>query len=92
VAIVLQVFGNKMTWKMLGPERVEGNYQFRIIHSEEACDLFRSPSVVWIVSSRTLEWAEHVARTGEMRMTCRILVRINLGKSPLGNQEEAAMY
>jgi len=39
--------------------------QFRILHIEELCDLYRSSTIVRLVKSRRLWWAGHVARMGE---------------------------
>jgi hypothetical protein len=37
-----------------------------------------------VIKSRRMRWAEHVARTGERRAVCRVLVGRAEGKKPLG--------
>jgi hypothetical protein len=46
--------------------------------------LFSSPNVVWVIKSRRMRWAEHVARMGEGRGLYRVLVGKPEGKIPLG--------
>jgi hypothetical protein len=45
--------------------------------------VYRSPSVVRIVKSRRLQWAGHVARTGETRNAYSVLVGKPHEKCPL---------
>jgi hypothetical protein len=46
---------------------------WRKLRSEELCDLYSSPSIIRIIKSRRMRWAEHVARMGKPE-----------GKRPLG--------
>jgi hypothetical protein len=39
---------------------------------------------VWVIKSRRLKWAGHVARMGEGRVVYRVLVGKPEGKRPLG--------
>jgi hypothetical protein len=39
-----------------------------------------------MIKSRRLRWADHIARMGEKRNVCRILVGKPEGKRPLGRQ------
>jgi hypothetical protein len=41
-------------------------------------------SIVRVIKSRRMRWAGHVARTGEGRGACRVLVGRPEGKRPLG--------
>ena len=47
-------------------------------------DLHPSPSIVWVIKSRRMKWAGHVARMGEERGVNRVLVGKPEGKRPLG--------
>jgi hypothetical protein len=38
-------------------------------HNEELHNLYSSPSIIRIIKSRMMRWAEHVARMGEKRNT-----------------------
>jgi hypothetical protein len=39
--------------------------EWRKLHKEELRDLYSSPSIIRIIKSRRMKWAEHVARMGE---------------------------
>jgi hypothetical protein len=43
-----------------------------------------SPSIIRMIKSRRMRWARHIARMGEKRNACRILVGKLDGKRPLG--------
>jgi len=48
--------------------------EWRRLHNEELNDLYFSPSLVRVISSRRMRWAGHVARKGEVRDVYRALV------------------
>jgi hypothetical protein len=56
---------------------------WRKLHNEELRDLYSSPSIVRIIKSRRIRWAEHVARMGEKRNAHRLLVGKPEGNRPL---------
>jgi len=56
----------------------------RKLHNEELNDLYSLPNIVWVVKSRQIRWAGHVARMGKDRVVHRVLVGKPEGKSPLG--------
>ena len=41
---------------------------------EELNDLYSSPNIVRVIKWRRMGWAGHVARTGEERGVCRVLL------------------
>jgi hypothetical protein len=43
-----------------------------------------TPNIVWVIKSRRMRWAGHVARMGEGRGVYRVLVGRPEGKRPLG--------
>jgi hypothetical protein len=45
-----------------------------------------SPSIIRMIKSRRMRWAEHVARMGEKRNAYRVLVGKSEGKRPLGRR------
>jgi hypothetical protein len=46
--------------------------------------LYSSLNIVWVVKTRRMRWAGHVARMWEDRGVHRLLVRMPEGKGPLG--------
>jgi hypothetical protein len=46
--------------------------------------LYSSPSIVGVIKARRMRWAGHVARMGEVRGACNILVGRPEGRRPLG--------
>jgi hypothetical protein len=57
---------------------------WRKLHNEEFHNLYSSPSIIRIIKSRRMRWAGHVARIGEKRNMCSLLVEKPEGKRPLG--------
>jgi hypothetical protein len=53
-------------------------------HNEELHNLYSSPRIIRIIKSRRMRWVGHVARMGEKRNVCRLLVGKPEGKRPLG--------
>jgi hypothetical protein len=78
------MFENRVLSKTFGPKRDEVNGEWRKMHNEELRDSYSSPSIIRIIKSRRMRWAGHVARMGEKRNACRLLVGKPEGKRPLG--------
>jgi hypothetical protein len=57
---------------------------WRKLHNEELHNLYSSPSIIRMNTSRRMRWAGHVARMGAKTNAYRILVRMPEGKRPLG--------
>jgi hypothetical protein len=53
------------------------------LHNEELTDLYSSPNIVWVIKSRRMRWAEHVARMGKRRGLYRVLMEMPEGNRPL---------
>ena len=68
---------------IFGPRRDEVTGKWRRLHNEELNDLYSSPNNVRVIQSRRMRWAGHVARMGEERGACRVLVGKPEGKRPL---------
>jgi hypothetical protein len=45
---------------------------WRKLHNEEFRDLYSSPSIIKIIKSRRMIWAEYIARMGEKRNAYRL--------------------
>jgi hypothetical protein len=48
--------------RIFGPKRDEVTGVWRKLHNEELHDLYSSPTIVWVIKSRRMRWAGHVAR------------------------------
>jgi hypothetical protein len=77
------VFENRLLGRIFGPKRDKVSRHLRKLY-EELHNLFSSPSIIRMTKTRTMRWAWHVARMGEKRNACRILVGKPEGKKPLG--------
>jgi hypothetical protein len=80
----LKVFENRVLRRIFGPKMDGVTGGWRKLHNEELHNLYSSPSIIRIITSRRMRWAEHVARMGEKRNVYRLLVGKPEGKSPLG--------
>ena len=70
--------------RVFGSKRDEVTGEWRKLYNEELSDLYSLPNIVWVVKSRRLRWAGHVARMGEGIGVHRVLVGKPEGKSLLG--------
>ena len=80
----LRVFENMVLRRIFGPTRDEVTGKWRRLHNEELNDLYSSPNIVWVIKSKRMRWAGHVARMGEEMGVYRVLVRKPEGRRPLG--------
>ena len=58
--------------------------EWRKLHIEELNDLHSSPNIIWVIKSRRMRWAGHVAHMGERRGIYKVLMGKSEGKRPLG--------
>jgi hypothetical protein len=78
------VFENKALRRIFGPRRDEVTGDWRRLHNEEINVLYSSPNIMWVIKSKRIRWAGHVARMGEERGVYGGLVEKPEGKRPLG--------
>ena len=64
----LRVLENRVLRRVFGPKRDEVTGEWRKLHNEELSHLYSLPNIVWVVKSRRMRWAGHVARMGEGRV------------------------
>jgi hypothetical protein len=69
----LRVFENRVL-RIFGLNRVEVTGEWRKLHYGELNDLCWSPNIVWVIKSRRMSWAWHVARVGEKKGVYSVLV------------------
>jgi hypothetical protein len=79
----LGVFENKVLRRIFGLMIDEVTGEWRKLHNEELHDLYSSPSIIRIVKARSMRWVGNVARMGEKRNSCRLLVGKPEGRRPL---------
>jgi len=70
----LRVFENRVLRRVFGPRRDEVTGEWKKLHNEELSDLYSLPNILWVVKSRRMRWAGHVALMGQGRGVYRVLV------------------
>jgi hypothetical protein len=65
---------NRVLRRKFLPKRNEVRGGWRKLHNEELRDLYPSPSIIRIIKSMRMRWAEHVALIGEKKNAYRLLV------------------
>ena len=70
----LRVFENRVLRRVFGPKRDEVTGEWRKLPNEELSDLYSLSNIVWVVKSRRMRLAGHMARMGEGRGVHRVLV------------------
>ena len=73
-----------MVLRIFGPRRDEVTGEWRRLYNEKLNDLYSSPNIVWVIKSRRMICAGHVARMSEERGLYRVLVGKPEGRRPLG--------
>jgi hypothetical protein len=79
----LRIVENRVLRRIFGPKREEDG-SWRKLHNDELYNTYSSPTIVRVIKSRKMRWAEHVARMGEGKGAYRVLVGWPEGKRPLG--------
>ena len=64
----LKVIENRVLRRIFGPKRDEVTGEWRRLHKEKPNDLNASLNS-WVIKSRRMRWAGHVARMGDRRDT-----------------------
>jgi hypothetical protein len=59
------VFENRVLRRIFGQKRDGEAGGWRKLHNEELRDLYTSPSIIRIIKSRKMKWAEQVARMAD---------------------------
>jgi len=80
----LRVFENRVLRRIFGPKRDEVTGEWRKLHNEELNNLYSSPNIVWVIKSRRMRWAGHVAHMVEGRGAYRVLLGKPEKRRPLG--------
>jgi hypothetical protein len=86
----LRVLENRVLRRIFGLKRDEVRERWRKLHNEELRDLYSSPSRIKIFKSR-MRLAGNIARKGEKKNACRLLLGKPEGKRPLGKSKRRWM-
>jgi hypothetical protein len=62
----LRVFKTRVL-RIFGPRKDKATGEWRRLHNKELTDQHSSPNIVWVIKSRRMRLAGHVARMGEGR-------------------------
>jgi hypothetical protein len=60
----LRVFENRVLRRIFGPNWDEVTGEWRRLHNKELYAVYSSQNIIWVIKSRRLRWAWHVARMG----------------------------
>jgi len=71
--------------RISGSKREEDG-SWRKLHNDELHSLYSTPNIVRVIKSRSMRWAEHVARMGEGMGVYRVLDGRPEWKRPLGRR------
>jgi len=70
----LRVFENRVLKRIFGPKGGEVRAEGKQLHNEEFNDLYSSTNNFWMIKSRRMRWAGHVAGMGKRRGLYRVFV------------------
>jgi hypothetical protein len=73
-----------MLRRIFGPKRDKVTRGWRKLYNEKLNELYSSPSIVWVIKSTRMRWAEHVVHIVERIGMYRVLVGKPEVKRPLG--------
>ena len=73
-----------MLRRICGPKRDDVTGEWRRLHKEQLYDLYSSPNIIRVISSRRVRWAGHAAHMWERRGVYRVLLGNSEGKRTLG--------
>jgi hypothetical protein len=79
----LRDFESRVLRRIFGSKRDEVSGEWRRLHNEEFYAVCSSPNIIRGIKSKRLRWAGHVARMGERRYACRVLVEKPMGRRVL---------
>ena len=68
----MRMFENRVLRRIFGSKRDGVTGEWRKLHNEELNDLYCSPNIFRVITSRRMRWAGHVARVVERRGVYRV--------------------
>ena len=79
------MFENRVLRRTFGPKRDEVTGELRNLYNDVVKYQYSSPYIIWVIISRRMRWARHVARMGDRRSVYRVLVWQRERKRPVRN-------
>jgi hypothetical protein len=76
------VFVDRLLAGVFGPKSDEVAGRWRKLHGEKLQNVYSSPDISGMITSRRMRWEGHVGLTGAMKSTYKILVGKPEGKTP----------
>jgi hypothetical protein len=70
----LKVFESGILRRLLGPKRGEVTGEWRKLNNEEHYNLYSSSNIFWVITSKRMRWAGHVAYMEERKGANKVLV------------------
>jgi hypothetical protein len=80
----LRVFNNRVWRNIVGTKKDRVTEEWRRLHDEELYDQYTLPNITWVIKSRRMRWAGHVACIRDRRGAYRALLGRSEGKRPDG--------
>jgi hypothetical protein len=89
---MLRVFEDRVLRGIFGSKRAEVTEKWRKLHNEELNDLYRSPNILWVITSKIIKLVGHTVRVHEWRGVCSVLVGKPERKRQLGRSRRRWEY
>ena len=70
----LKMFANRVLGRILVPKQDKVTGECRTLCKEELQALYSSPIIIWVITTQTIRWEQHVAHMGMNRGAYRVLV------------------
>jgi hypothetical protein len=80
----LRVFENRVLRMMFGPKMDKVIGEWRRLHNKELYALYSSLNIIWVIESRRMRMAGHIAHIDERRDAYGVLVGKPGGRRPVG--------
>jgi hypothetical protein len=81
----LRVCENRVLRRIFRPKREEVTGGQRTLHNMGLHNLYASKNIIWVIKSRRMRWAGHVAYMGETRNVYNNMIGKLDGRRPLGS-------
>ena len=70
----LKMFESRILRRLLEPNRGEVTGEWKKLNNEEHYNLHSSSNIIWVITSKRMRWAGHIAYMGERKDAYKVLV------------------